>query len=124
MKISQKKEDINIDNFKDPRNQVKYHDNIQERLEEKEEIQDTGEIWKNIREVCTQIAEEVLGRKDKNIKSQNKTVKDLSEAQKKIKLYIEATKDKNKREDLKRRKEQDHKYPSQRNREGRKETTE
>ena len=56
----------------------------------------------NIREACTEIAEEVLGRKDKNIKIQSKTVKDLSGAKKKIKLDIEATKDKNKREDLKR----------------------
>ena len=92
---------------------------IQERLEEKEESQDPAEIWKNIRKVCTQIAEEVLGRKDKNIRSESKTVKDLSEAQKKTKLDIEVTKDKNKREEPKKRKEQDHKYPSQRNREGR-----
>ena len=57
---------------------------------------------KNIREVCTKIAQEALDRKDKNIKSQSKTVKYLSETQKKIKLEVEATKDKNKREDLKR----------------------
>ena len=38
------------------------------------------------------IAEKVLGRKDKNTRSQSKTVKDLSAAQKKIKLDIEATK--------------------------------
>ena len=57
---------------------------------------------KNIREACTQIANEVLVRKDKNIRSQSKTVKELTEAQKKIKLDIEATKDKNKREDQKR----------------------
>ena len=50
---------------------------------------------------CTQIAE-VLGTKDKNIRSQNKTVKDLSETQRKIKLDIEATTEKIKREDLKR----------------------
>ena len=71
-------------------------------MEQKEEGQDPGEIWKNIREACIQIAGEVLGRKDKNIRGQSKTVKDLSEAQKKIKLDTEATKDKNKREDLKR----------------------
>ena len=47
------------------------------QLEEKEECQDPGEIWKNITEACTQIAEEVLGRKDKNTRSQSKTVKDL-----------------------------------------------
>ena len=71
-------------------------------MQEKEEGQDSGEIWKNITEACTQIAEEVLGRKDKNIRSKSKPVKDLSEAQKKIKLDIEATKYKNKREDQKR----------------------
>ena len=124
MKISKKKEGINIDNFKDPRNQVKYQEKIQERLDEKEEDQDPGEIWKNITEAGTQKAEEVLGRKDKNIRIQSKTVKDLSEAQKKTKLGIEATTDKIKRADLKREKEQNHKYPSQRNREGRKEKTE
>ena len=43
----------------------------------------------------------MLGRKDKNKRNQSKTVKDLSEAQKKIKFDIEATKDKNKREYLK-----------------------
>ena len=42
MKISKKKEGINIDNFKDPRNQVKYQEKIQERLEEKAEGQDPG----------------------------------------------------------------------------------
>ena len=50
-------------------------------MEEKEEGQDPSDIWKNIIEVCTQIAEEVIGRKDKNISSQSKTLKDLSEAQ-------------------------------------------
>ena len=45
MKIS-KEEGINIDNFKDLRNQVKYQEKIQERLEEKEESEDPGEIWK------------------------------------------------------------------------------
>ena len=44
-------------------------------------------------------------------------MKDLSEAQKKIKLYIETTKDKNKREDPKKRKETNHKCLSQINRE-------
>ena len=44
MKISKKKEDINIDNFKDPRNQVKYQEKMQERLEEKVEGQDPCEI--------------------------------------------------------------------------------
>ena len=39
MKISKKKEGINIHNFKDPRNQVKYQVKIQEGLEEKEEGQ-------------------------------------------------------------------------------------
>ena len=52
----------------------------------------------NIREACTEIAEEVLGRKDNKIRSHSKTVKDLSETQKKMKLDIKATKDKNKRE--------------------------
>ena len=89
-------------------------------MEEKEEGQDPSEIWKNITEACTQIAKEVLGRKDKNIRSQSKTVKDLSEAQRKIKLDIEATTDKMEKRP-KKRKEQNHKYPSQRNREGRKE---
>ena len=91
-----------MDKFKDLRNKVKSQEKIQERLEEKEEGQHPGEIWKNIREACTQIAEEVLDRKDKNIGSQSKTVKDLSKTQKKIKLDIQATKDKNKREDIKR----------------------
>ena len=71
-------------------------------MEEKEEGQDPGEMWKNIREACTQIAEDLLDRNDKNIWSQSKTVKDISKAQKKIKLDMEATKDQNKREDLKR----------------------
>ena len=63
---------------------------------EEKEGQDPCEIWKNIRKACTEMGEEVLGRKDKNIRSQCKIVKDLSEAQKKIKLDIEASKDKNK----------------------------
>ena len=67
----------------------------------KKKVKILVKFGKNIRETCTQIAEEVLGRKDKNIRSQSKTVKDPSEAQKKIKIDIEATKDKNKREDLK-----------------------
>ena len=50
MNFSKKKEGINIDNFKDPRNQVKYQVNIQERLEEKEEGQGPCEIWKKILE--------------------------------------------------------------------------
>ena len=33
MKISKKKEGINIDNFKDARNQVKYQEKIQEKWE-------------------------------------------------------------------------------------------
>ena len=74
MKISKKKEGINIGNFKDPRNQVKHQEKIQERLEEKEEGQNPGEIWKNITEACTEILEEGLGRKDKNIRSQSKTI--------------------------------------------------
>ena len=57
MKISMKKEGIKIDNFKDPRNQIKYQEKMQERLEEKGG-QDPGKIWKNIIETCTQIAEE------------------------------------------------------------------
>ena len=73
---------MNIENFRDPRNQVKYQEKIQERLEEKEEGQNPSEIWKNITEACTQIVEDILGRKDKNIRSQRKTVKDLAEAQK------------------------------------------
>ena len=40
---------------------------MQERLEEKEEGQDPSKIWKNITEACSQILEEVLGRKDKKI---------------------------------------------------------
>ena len=52
-------------------------------MEEREECQDPCEIWKNITEVYTEIAEKVLGRKDKNTKSQSKTVKDLSETKKK-----------------------------------------
>ena len=71
MKISKKIEGINIDIFIDPRNQVKYQEKMQERLEEIEEGQDPSEIWKNITKACTQVAEEVLGRKDKNIRSQN-----------------------------------------------------
>ena len=94
MNIIKKREGINKENFKDPRNQVKYQEKIQERLEEKES-------WNNIRESCTEVAEEVLGRKDKNVRIQSKTVKDLSEVQKKMKLDIEVTKDMNKREDLK-----------------------
>ena len=94
-------EGINIDIFKDPRNQVKYQEKVQARLEEKEEVQGPCEIWKKNREACSEIAEEVLGRKDKNIRSQSKTVKDLLEEQKKIKLDTEITKDRNKREDLK-----------------------
>ena len=35
MKISKKKEGINIDNFTDPRNQVKNQEEIQERLKRK-----------------------------------------------------------------------------------------
>ena len=42
MKINKKKEDINIDNFKDSRNPVKYQEKIQERLEEKEGSQAPG----------------------------------------------------------------------------------
>ena len=53
MKISKKKEGININNFKDARNQVKYQEKIQERLEEKEEGKDPDEIWKNIRGMYT-----------------------------------------------------------------------
>ena len=71
-------------------------------MEKKEEGQDPCEIWKNITVACTQIAEDVFGRKDKNLRSQSKTVKNLSEAQVKIKHDIEATTDKIKREDLKR----------------------
>ena len=123
MKISKKKEGINMDNFKHPRNQVKYQEKIQERLEKKEEGHDPSESCKNIREACTQIAKEALDRKDKNIRNQSKTVKDLSEAQKKIKLDKELLKIRIKRRP-KKRKEQDHKYPSQRNREGRKRKTE
>ena len=52
----------------------------------------------NIREACTQIADKVPSGKDKNIRTQSKTVKDLSETQKKFKLDAEATKDKNKKE--------------------------
>ena len=43
MKISKKKEGINIDNSKDPRNQVEYQEKIQKQLEEKEG-QDPSEI--------------------------------------------------------------------------------
>ena len=68
-------------------------------MEEKGEGPDPDKIWKNLREACTEIADEVQGRKNKNIRSQSKTVKDLSEAQK---LYMEATNDKNKIEDPKR----------------------
>ena len=57
---------------------------------------------RNIREACTDVAEKALGRKDKITRSQSKTVKDLSEAQKKMKLEIKAAKDKNKWEELKR----------------------
>ena len=46
MKISKKKEGINKENFKDPRNQVRYQEKIQERFEEKEEGQDPCEICK------------------------------------------------------------------------------
>ena len=66
-------------------------------MEKKKEGQNPCEIWKNIRGACTEIAEKVLGRKDKNTRSQSKTVKDLSEAQKNMKLDIEATKDRFKR---------------------------
>ena len=64
---------------------------------EKKKGQNPCKIWKNIRGACTEIAEKVLGRKDKNTRSQSKTVKDLSEAQKNMKLDIEATKDRFKR---------------------------
>ena len=46
MKISKKKEGIKTDNFKDPRNQVKYQKKIQERLEDKKEGQDPCKMWK------------------------------------------------------------------------------
>ena len=98
--ITKKKGGINIGGFKDPRNQVKYQKKKQERLEEKE-VRDPCEIWKNVRDVCTEVEKEVLGRKRKNIRSQSKTVKDLSETQEKIQLDIEDTKGKSKREDLK-----------------------
>ena len=68
MKINKKIEGITIDSFKDSRNQIKYQEKIQERMEDKGEGQDPGEILKNIREACTQIVEEVLGRKDKKYK--------------------------------------------------------
>ena len=55
MKISKKKEGINVDNFKDPRNEVKYQEKIKERLEEKEEGPDPGEIYKNIREALQKL---------------------------------------------------------------------
>ena len=44
MKISKKKEGININNFKDSRNEVTHQEKIQERMEEKEEGQDPCEI--------------------------------------------------------------------------------
>ena len=44
MKISKRTEGINIENLKDQRNQVKYQEQIQETLEEKEK--DPGKIWK------------------------------------------------------------------------------
>ena len=46
MKISKKKESVNIDNFKDPRNHVKYQEKIQQRLEEKYNGQDPCKLWK------------------------------------------------------------------------------
>ena len=67
-------------------------------MKRKKKVKILVKFAKNIREACTEMAEEVLGRKDKNIRSQCKTVKDLLEAQKKIKLDIEATKDENKKE--------------------------
>ena len=45
MKIGKKKEGINIDNFKDQRNQVKYQRKYKKDWKKKES-QDPGEVWK------------------------------------------------------------------------------
>ena len=86
MKNKKKKQGINIDNSKDPKikkNTMQKYTKIKRRTRSPRGLYRTSK--------------EVLGMKQKKYENQSQMGKDLSEAQRKITLDIEATKDKNKR---------------------------
>ena len=65
------------------------------------EMQNTKEKWKEITKTCTEPAEEIIGYKNKNKKSQNEEIEDLSKKQKKLRNNINACTEKRDRKNLK-----------------------
>ena len=88
---------IKIEDLNNQENKKKYQEKITEHLQEINTANTTAqEKWTNIVKVCTEAAEEVVGRKERSKKSENEDIKKLSEQQKKLRDDQNSTK-KNKR---------------------------
>ena len=87
---------IDTEKLKNEELEKKYQSEIEKKIEEKEdEMENDGKMkWKIISKRCIQAGKEVLGRVNNKLKCQSSLVKALSEEKKKLRLDIEANKDK------------------------------
>jgi hypothetical protein len=98
MKPPKNKSKLKIEKLRQAEEREKYQEKVKSGLEEMQSsnVQDK---WKIITKICTEAAEEVVGRNDRNNKRENEEIKDLSEKQKKIRDEINSTRNKNTRKE-------------------------
>ena len=90
MKSCKKTEMLNIQKLKEHDNKINYQEKLQEYLT-KEKPESVQERWSNIVKTCTKAAEEVVGRKNSEKKTDNEDIKKLSEKQKALRNDINST---------------------------------
>ena len=98
-----KEKPLEIENLAIPENKTEYQRKIREELQARsnpEEESNPQDRLKKITDICINLTEETVGRRQSQRKSNNLTIKELSKKQKKIRCDIEATRNKAKREEL------------------------
>ena len=89
---------LDIEKLKNKEDKDKYEEKIYEKMKEVK-IDNVQNKWKEIVKTCIETAEETIGRKRTDKKSESKQIKNLSAMQKKIRNDINAISDPGKRAD-------------------------
>ena len=99
---------LDVDNFRTEEIKQKYKSALTEKLETDQTFTDLSpqEKWNDLVQKCKDVGKTVIPSREKNRKSSNPELVALSQAQKKIRLDIEASRSKDKRKNLQKKRRQ------------------
>lgn len=97
---------INYDGFSDQNNQKKYQEELKLLLDENPVPENLQDRWTRIVNITQQAAEKTVGIKKPDQKNQNPEIRRLSDEQKRIRSEIQAAQNKDKRDELRKERNQ------------------